>query len=467
MRTFRNGLPTPCGGSRWIWFATMGIAVTLVLLGTRWAVATEPQPPLTLNAAIQRVLVSSPAMRAADSGIDEAAAKLSQATLVYIPQAAVTASLTTHSGQRGSAFNGYVDEDERGPFFKFGVRGGFPIYAFGQLESLREAAGYGVEVAEFTREVVASELRLWVHEAWYGLLLANDLGTILDEGTSYLSKAKNRLIAMEESDDPTYDQVELLRLRVYEADVHAQRLAVARGKNQALAGLVALLNLPIGTAVDVDSPELKPVVVELEHADYYVELAKQHRPELKLANSAIAAANAIANLRLWQFFPGIAVVGEYNFATSPVADDQKGSFNSDPFHKNGGGAVLAMQWKVSLLKQWADRQEALAVLRGGIAKRDEFIQTMHSDVRQAVEEIDRQQQRLDSNAGSLKAARSWLVAKSDLYDTGFATFDEVSDALLQFYARKLAHVQTIHDLNLAISRLSRVVGTDVSTLAVR
>lgn len=460
---------------RWKWQRTCGVSGSMVAVLVKaaaafWCVAApgalakSHDVPWTLEAATQRVLEASPAMFAAQAGIDEAAAKLSQAQFVYIPQATVTASLTTIQGQRGTAFNGYINEDEHGAFFKLGVRGGFPIYAFGQLEALRAAAENGVDVAEFTRDIVAAELQFLLREAWFGLLLANDLGAILDEGMSYLSKAKKRLLAMEESDDPTYDQVELLRLRVYEADVHAQRLVVAKGKTQALSGLTALLNLPAGTPIQVEPLQLTPIEVTLQNSEFYLNLAESRRPELRLANSAVAAAAAIANLRLWQFFPGIAVVGEYNFASSPVADDQRGSFNADPYHKNGGGAALAMQWKVALLKQWADRQEALAVLRGGMEKRDEFLRTSRGDVLVAVSEVERQQQRLASNTSSLKAARSWLVAKSDLYDTGFAAFDEVADALLQFYARKLAHVQTIHDLNMAISRLSRVVGTDIVAL---
>ena len=50
------------------------------------------------------------------------------------------------------------------------------------------------------------------------------------------------------------------------------------------------------------------------------------------------------------------------------------------------------------------------------------------------------------------------MAKSDLYDAGFGNVKEVTDALVEFYKRKLGYLKAAYDYNDAVARLSKAVG---------
>lgn len=87
---------------------------------------------------------------------------------------------------------------------------------------------------------------------------------------------------------------------------------------------------------------------------------------------------------------------------------------------------------------------------------------LQMDIENATTDVKIQAQLIEVQASALKAARGWLIAKSDLYDTGFATLDDVRDALVEYYKRKIGHYQAISAFNLAVLKLSRVVGVDVA-----
>ena len=63
-----------------------------------------------------------------------------------------------------------------------------------------------------------------------------------------------------------------------------------------------------------------------------------------------------------------------------------------------------------------------------------------------------------------KAAQGWLTASWDLYDSGFGSFRDVMDALVQFYRRKVGYLQAVHEHNLLVYELSRAVGADITQL---
>ncbi len=62
---------------------------------------------------------------------------------------------------------------------------------------------------------------------------------------------------------------------------------------------------------------------------------------------------------------------------------------------------------------------------------------------------------------AVRAARSWLGARSDMHSSGFGSLDEVADALVEFHARRIAELNAIHEHNLAWMRLQRVVGSEL------
>ena len=428
--------------------------------------APPPKPPnaYTLNEAVGYALAHNPILSAADGEIDQFEAKLFQAWTAYVPRFKLKSLFTVMPAARGDAFSGYVDFDDWGPFLRIEVEGGMPLYASGKLSALRDLARAGVDVAKAKRQVAVEEIIYQTKRAYYGYQFGTAVSKVIDEGKDYLEKARRRLERMEAEDDPEYDQIDMLKVRVYEGDVRARELEVDKGLFVAQEGIKVAMGLHGDAPIIMAETELEPIAVEILPLERYVALAEQNRPEIQAVGAGLRAAEYNVDLKFASFFPSIGIVANYTFAWSPVADDQLSPFSIDPFNTNGVAAALGIEWQLDIAQKIGEYNEA----KGGYAKAWGEVSLARSklllEVKQTWKEVKRQAELIDIQRRAEKAARGWLIAKSDLYDTGFAPLQDVVDALLEFYKRKLGHIEAIYNFDLAVTELSRKVGVDVTTL---
>ena len=138
----------------------------------------------------------------------------------------------------------------------------------------------------------------------------------------------------------------------------------------------------------------------------------------------------------------------------------------------GGGLGAAIAKRLAeegarvLCTDLGDRAEAVAeaiVTAGGVASAMTADVTRPEDCEaQVAETVDRvlELRKLQAtNKKALKAARAWLMAKSDLYDGGLCPLEELNDALLSYFDRKIGYEQAVHDHNVATAHLERLVGS--------
>ncbi|NUN15719.1 MAG: TolC family protein [Myxococcales bacterium] len=412
--------------------------------------------------AIDRALAGHPTLRAGDADIDAMKARLLAAWGVYVPKIDFTTLFTVMPAVRGDPFNGFTDYDDWGPFVRVDVAADSPIYAFGQLEALRDAARAGIDLSRAKRAIAQAELVYQVRRAYCDLQLAEEVKAVLLDGKKYLERARKRLETMEEEDDPQYDQIEMLKLRVFEADVQERVFSVERDLSRAEHMLRQSMGLGVDVAVRITERDLSPYAFVVAESAQYMALALQSRPEIAALNAKDAVAQSEVDLQLARFFPTLKVIGNYRLAYSPVADDQLSPFASDSYNVHTVGVSLGLSWTFDLGQQLGRYHEALAKQEKAHQDREAEILKLQMDIENATADVKIQAQLIEIQASALRAARGWLIAKSDLYDTGFATLDDVQDALVEYYKRKIGHYQAISTFNLAVLKLSRVVGADVT-----
>ena len=431
--------------------------------------AEAPQPPeavptYTMAQAVEHALQHNPAMASADAEIDVYEAKLIQAISGYVPRFKLTTLVSAMPAVRGDAFNGYVDLDEWGPFLRIEVEGGVPIYSFGKLEALNAMAHAGIDVAQAKRRVVVEEITYQAKRAFFGWQFTRELREMIDEGKTYLDKARRRLEDMEARDDPEYDQIDMLKVKVYEGDIRSRELDLDKGAFMAYEGMRVVLGLADDAKFAIAEAPLEALPIEILPVDRYVAMASRLRPELEAARAGVQASEYNVDLRFAKMLPSLGIVGNYAFSYSPVADDQRSPFSIDPYNGNGGGAVLGLEWELDIMQKIGEYDEAKAS-RDKVTKDVELARSkLLLDVKESWQDLNRYAVLIGVQARAMRAARGWLVAKSDLYDAGFATMQDVVDALLEYYKRKMGHIEAIYNFNLAAIELSRRVGVDVTTL---
>src|SRR5262249_52527035 len=152
----------------------------------------QERPTLTLDELIARGLAISPEVQAANAGVAIAKAKKGQASGTRFPQLELTTIVGPSPRARGSVLSSpdtKGDPEITNVFVRNEVSIVQPIYTFGRISSLNNAAAEGIEIGKAGVAQQAQIVRLRIKELYYGILFANDVlatfkevKTVLDSG---------------------------------------------------------------------------------------------------------------------------------------------------------------------------------------------------------------------------------------------------------------------------------------------
>ena len=182
---------------------------------------------------------------------------------------------------------------------------------------------------------------------------------------------------------------------------------------------------------------------------------------MRIGRHGVAAYQALADAKEADLYPDFFLGAYVKYSQSPVIDDQDSPFSYDPWNSWSGGAAVGLRYSFDIPSKLARfrgaaaeaaRAEALAKVEAG---------RMALEVEKTWREADDLGDLLRTYKRAQRAARSWVMAESDRYDIGFGSLKSVTDALVEFYKRKLGYLKAIHDYNDAVARLSKAVGGDL------
>ena len=335
------------------------------------------------------------------------------------------------------------------------LNGVVPLWTFGKITHLWEAAEANVQVNAAQIEKERDGVRVDVRKAYFGLQLARDSLIMLRDVRKALDQAVARLdeeVAAEKS-----DPIEGLRLKTYAAELEARESEAERYARIALTGLrfytgVAVLDIP-------DVP-LKGPKHQLGHVSRYLTAARVHRPEIAMAHAGVTARAAQVELARSQLFPDIGVGLSAGVATAPEVANQINPFVNDPGNYFRYGFALVMQWKMDLLPQSARIRYAEAQLEEMRAQQSFALGGVGSEVEVAYAEVVDWKRRVETFGKATRYAKQWLVRVQAGIDTGTLEDKDLLDPARQFATQKFNLLNATMELDMALSRLAKATGWD-------
>lgn len=342
------------------------------------------------------------------------------------------------------------------------------LWTFGKLDALEDAAKSGVKVGRAVTRVATMELRYQVARAWWGLLIAKELGDIIGSGTKRLAKERARLEDEQEKaedEDKTYDPTALLRLKMAEADLEARVRQAKRQRSFAEDALRAAVNVPHNTPIAAKASYIQPLDFPMLSIAAYERLALVNHPKLlALRNGATARFSQLRyeKSRLW---PDIVLTGRIAYTYAPGVTTGNESLADNPTNPTQSGGGLGLRWRLDF-RQFAriDRARAVHQKADQLAKGEALKVSLA--VRNLVREMKDGHAMIAVYERAMKAARGWLSSEAQMSKGGFTDYKEVVRALEQYYRRKLAWLQSIYAFNVKVAELSRAVGVDVTSMRV-
>ena len=142
------------------------LAALLNVLACRPSPAAEGGERVGLQEALERTLASSHVVRAAghDVGKAEVAVRRARAER-YLPEAELLVETGVVPAAKGTVLDSPDEDDDfdnLGGFYKVNLKVVQPLYTFGRLKSLEEAALEGFDAQQAKREFTLQELSLLI-----------------------------------------------------------------------------------------------------------------------------------------------------------------------------------------------------------------------------------------------------------------------------------------------------------------
>ncbi|WP_437626283.1 TolC family protein [Sorangium sp. So ce1151] len=400
-----------------------------------------------------------PNVAAARARLNQVRAQLDEAHYAPFSQFKLTGGVALAPTVRGNnVFSPNTDvslTSSLGVAWRANLDGVVPLWTFGKITSLWDAAEANVRVNQANVEKERDAVRLDVRKAYFGLQLARDSRSLLTSVRAEMDKALRRLEEQVESDEG--DPIELLKLQTFGAELEARGAEVDKYISVALAGLRFYTGVP-----DLDIPDvpIRPPTHRLGHVSRYLTAARLYRPELAQARAGLDARTAQVRLARAQLFPDIGLGLQAGLSAAPEVADQLNPFTSDPGNYFHYGAALVLQWKLDLLPQSARIRFAEAQLEEMAATQRFALGGVATEVETAYAEVVEAQRRLDAYTKAARYGKRWLVMVQQGIDVGTMAEKDLIDPAKAYATNRFNQLNATMDLDMAMSRLAKATGWD-------
>src|SRR5215470_12535648 len=444
------------------------MVLSLLLAGHPPRVVAQQGPPphvLSLQDAVALAVKNSPQIKEQQFGVLKRQSQRAQADAARFAQLELTVvggPRARHEGDQVHSSDSKTDPAITGVFGLATINLVQPLYTFGKIDSLREAAAHGIAVSQAQVHEKATQVALLVYEAYYGYLLAVSLENLASEIGDQLSSTVDKVQRQLAAGAPGVDNVDLFKLQTFQGELEKQLNDIREGKGLALAGLYTLTGLDPAQPIELTEKGLEPRAYDTAALEQYVTDARQLRPEFIQAREGVKAYEKLVEAAKADYYPVLffGVFGSVAEATN--RDRVKNPFIYDRLKDTAVAPVLGVQWKFNLGITAGKVDETRAEL-GQIQQKQALAeQGIPFQVRQAYLEMQQHQANIEATRKGFRSGRQWLVAAASNFDLGVGPGKDVADAVVAYAKLRAEYFQAVYNYNLGLAKLDHAAGRDVA-----
>jgi outer membrane protein TolC len=340
--------------------------------------------------------------------------------------------------------------------WRIGIEGVVPLWTFGKMTNLWNAAEAQVNVGEGDVAKQKNQVKLDVRRAYFGLQLSRDSLALLSEAADKLDTALAHLDREVKAGNA--DEIDAYKLRTFRYELEGRRAEARRYESIALASLKFLTGE--GEGFDIPRDPLRVAKRQLGPVAQYLQAARVNRPEVNMVRAGLIAREAQVALARSRYLPDVGLGISAAWARAPLVTDQLNPFIRDDANYLRYGAALVLRWQVDFLPNAARVEQAMAQVEelreteryalGGIGVE---VETAYAQV---VDAVAREQ----AYGAAQRTARQWVIAIQQGIDVGTKEDADLVDAAKQWAQQRFNHLTSMMDLNLAWSSLALATAWD-------
>lgn len=424
------------------------------------AYARPPTDSLTVEAVVQRVLETHPAIGAARKDVDAATARVGQARSARWPRVKVVGTyrrqdpvpeITVPGGLGGPGGAGRTVGIQPNNLFDGGLQVQQTLYDFGTTDARISQATAGRTAAQRHVDVKRSDLAFQATQAFYTTLLAEARLRVQRAQIEQLERTLHVVRRRQEAGTATEFEVQSTRTRLSAARSQRTRLQSQRERQRAelrrLLGLARDTTLALkGTLRAHSRDPLQP------GTDTLIKQALRHNPSVQVLQAQVRAAHREVRVADHADAPSLALS-----AQGGVKNGYPGDLNEPRLNESVG---LSLQ--VPLFKGFATKrrvEEAEAEVQATEARLTDVRRRVTARVEQAAAELRASLDRLDTTELRVEQARAAAQLARTRYEAGTITNLELLDAETELRKARLERTDVRHEVVMGRYALQQAVGT--------
>ena len=407
--------------------------------------SVEKNIDMTLDKCIELALGNNPQINAAFHDILASDARIKQVWANYFPQ------LSWQTGYTKIKQLQLSDALGRNLTFNYYILGQVTLqqmlYDFGVTQNQATIKRLDYEAYKTTLSATINDVIYQTKDAYFNLLFAFENRRVAEDTVKKFEMFYNQAkafyeIGMNPKVDVTIAEVNLsnAKLQLIQAD-NAVNLAVAKLNN--------VMGVPFIDKYNVQERlKYQPVDVTFNKS---VEIARDARPELKLAELKVESANQTMKLVKKSYFPTLSVEGQY----------QRGgkSWNSN-YGYNIGGYLNFPTINGMLIKN--EIKEARYLYDKEIANAKNTQNSIYFEIQNAYLTLEEKKNQMPVAILGVKQAKENYELSYGRYRVGEASPTELKDAQINYQQAQLTYYNALYQYNSSKAALEKAIGKNLT-----
>lgn len=407
--------------------------------------SVEKNIDMTLDKCIELALGNNPQINAAFHDILASDARIKQVWANYFPQ------LSWQTGYTKIKQLQLSDALGRNLTFNYYILGQVTLqqmlYDFGVTQNQATIKRLDYEAYKTTLSATINDVIYQTKDAYFNLLFAFENRRVAEDTVKKFEMFYNQAkafyeIGMNPKVDVTIAEVNLsnAKLQLIQAD-NAVNLAVAKLNN--------VMGVPFIDKYNVQERlKYQPVDVTFNKS---VEIARDARPELKLAELKVESANQTMKLVKKSYFPTLSVEGQY----------QRGgkSWNSN-YGYNIGGYLNFPTINGMLIKN--EIKEARYLYDKEIANAKNTQNSIYLEIQNAYLTLEEKKNQMPVAILGVKQAKENYELSYGRYRVGEASPTELKDAQINYQQAQLIYYNALYQYNSSKAALEKAIGKNLT-----
>lgn len=406
--------------------------------------SVEKNIDMTLDKCIELALGNNPQINAAFHDILASDARIKQVWSNYFPQVSWQTGYTRIKQLQLS------DALGKNLTFNYFILGQVTLqqmlYDFGVTQNQATIKRLDYEAYKTTLGATINDVIYQTKDAYYNLLYAFENKRVAEDTVKKFEMFYNQAkafyeIGMNPKVDVTIAEVNLsnAKLQLIQAD-NAVNLAVARLNN--------VMGVPFIDKYNVQERlKYQPVDVTFNQS---VEIARDARPELKLAELKVESANQTLKLVKKSYFPTLSIEGQYQVG---------GKSWTSNYGYNLGGYLNFPTVNGMLIKN--EIQEARYLYDKEIANAKNTQNQIYLEIQNAYLMLEEKKNQMPVAMLGVKQAKENYELSYGRYRVGEANPTELKDAQINYQQAQLSYYNALYQYNSAKAALEKAIGKNL------